>query len=72
MEAGGVKKRYAKEHGSILKADSKTFFIPLGMGRKGVLYENFKEIRSSGNGRSYDGWWSDDLYGSRNELFLCL
>ena len=26
MEAGGVKKRYAKEHGSILKADSKTIF----------------------------------------------
>lgn len=26
MEAGGVKKRHAKEHGSILKADSKTIF----------------------------------------------
>ena len=27
MEAGGVKKRDAKEHGSILKADSKTIFL---------------------------------------------
>ena len=45
MEAGGVKKRYAKEHGSILKADSKTIFLfPLEWGGKEFFMKTLKRF----------------------------
>ena len=45
MEAGGVKTRYAKEHGSILKADSKTIFLfPLEWGGKEFFMKTLKRF----------------------------